>query len=194
MKHFTELTPSAERIVDAAEALIQQVGYNGFSYEGLAQLVGIRKPSVHYHFAAKMDLAVVVAQRYTHRFREALLRIEGTKAKAAEQLVDYAELFAQTYDKDGRLCICGMLGAESDSLPPEINVEVRRFFQINIDWLTEVFERGARDGSLKLQRPAGEMAEVVLSMLEGSMLLGRGLKTRRGPREAAAILFSHLWA
>ena len=33
MKDFAELGASAERVVDAAEGLIQEHGYNGFSYD-----------------------------------------------------------------------------------------------------------------------------------------------------------------
>ncbi|MCH3032011.1 TetR/AcrR family transcriptional regulator, partial [Listeria monocytogenes] len=50
MKHFSEISPTAERVVDAAEGLVQQHGYNGFSYDDVAQLVGIKKPSIHHHF------------------------------------------------------------------------------------------------------------------------------------------------
>ena len=77
MKHFSEISPTAERVVDAAEGLVQQHGYNGFSYDDVAQLVGIKKPSIHHHFPKKGELVAVVAQRYTHRFREELLSIEG---------------------------------------------------------------------------------------------------------------------
>ena len=98
MKHFTELTSSAERIVDVAEALIRERGFNGFSYEDIAREVGIRKPSIHHHFAAKADLGAVVAQRYTHRFHERLVQIEQAHADPAERLHAYAGLFQQNYE------------------------------------------------------------------------------------------------
>ena len=128
MKHFSEISPTAERVVDAAEGLVQQHGYNGFSYDDVAQLVGIKKPSIHHHFPKKGELVAVVAQRYTHRFREELLSIEGQHAKAPDRLTAYAALFERTFAKDRRLCVCGMLGAESDSLPDAVVSEVERFF------------------------------------------------------------------
>ena len=60
MKHFSEISPTAERVVDAAEGLVQQHGYNGFSYDDVAQLVGIKKPSIHHHFPKKGAVS------YTH--------------------------------------------------------------------------------------------------------------------------------
>ncbi|WGS50464.1 TetR/AcrR family transcriptional regulator [Paraburkholderia sp. D15] len=192
MKHFSELTSSATRIVDAAEGLIQHLGYNGFSYEDIAVQVGIRKPSVHHHFATKAELGAVVVQRYTHRFREALLRIEGTVIHAPNQLRAYVDLFAKTYAQDGRLCVCGILGAESESLPEEIRGEIHRFFEINIVWLSAVIEKGLSAGTLKSSRSASELAGALLALLEGSMLVGRGLKGGFDLRAAADVLISSM--
>lgn len=192
MKHFSELTASAERIVDAGELLLQKLGYNGFSYEDVAQMVGIRKPSVHHHFASKTELGVVVAQRYTHRFRQSLLHIEGTQAQAPERLKAYAELFEATFAENRRLCVCGMLGAETDGLPAEINAEVRRFFEVNLAWLSAVFADGQRAGTLSKQLSADEAAHAVLAALEGAMLVGRGLQSEFGPRRVMAALLLSL--
>lgn len=194
MKQFTELTPSAERIADAAEDLIQTLGYNGFSYEDVARIVGIRKPSVHHHFPTKLELGAVVAQRYTHRFREALLRIEGSHGRAPARLKAYAELFEATYEKSRRLCICGMLGAEVDSLPEEIKAPVFRFFRINLEWLTQVFSEGLLDGSLRSAHNAPELAETLLCLLEGALMVGRGLPQAQGPRNVAEVFLTPIVA
>ncbi len=190
MKHFSELTASAERIVDAGEALLQRLGYNGFSYEDVAQMVGIRKPSVHHHFASKTELGVVVAQRYTHRFRQSLLQIEGRHAQAPERLRAYADLFEATFSQGRRLCVCGMLGAESEALPSELSAEVKRFFEVNLSWLSEVIAAGQAAGALKPTPAADEAAATLLATLEGAMLVGRGLQSEFGPSRAMASLLS----
>ncbi|MGQ5522355.1 TetR/AcrR family transcriptional regulator [Chitinimonas sp. PSY-7] len=189
MKHFAELSPAAERIVDAAEALVQQVGFNGFSYEDIAQKVGIKKPSVHHHFPTKVELVVVMTQRYTHRFREQLLRIEGIHPRGPDRLQAYAELFASTFANHRRLCVCGMLGAETDSLPEEIRAEVQRFFRINVEWLRDVILHGQEQQKLHKEPAAYDMAQLFLSALEGSMLVGRGLTDTQGPAAVTQTLF-----
>ena len=75
MKHFSDATPTAEKVLDAAEALLQHCGYNGFSFDDVGELVGIKKSSIQHYFATKAELACVVTQRYTHRFRAALLGV-----------------------------------------------------------------------------------------------------------------------
>lgn len=188
MKHFAELTPAAERIVDSAELMLQQVGFNGFSYEDIARQVGIKKPSVHHHFPTKIELVVVVTQRYTHRFRAQLLHIEGVHAHAVERLKAYAQLFAATFAQERRLCICGMLGAEADALPEEIRAQVCRFFRVNLDWLETVIAEGQANGELIATPPAASLAALWLSALEGAMLVGRGWTETQGPAAVAQAL------
>ncbi|MBC3860976.1 TetR/AcrR family transcriptional regulator [Undibacterium jejuense] len=186
MKHFSEISATAERVVDAAESLIQERGYNGFSYDDVAKLVGIKKPSIHHHFATKGELAAVVAQRYTHRFKESLLQIEGHHVKAQDRLTAYADLFEKTFSTNKHLCVCGMLGAESSSLPDLVNHEVERFFDVNVDWLTHIAQDGQRAGQLlSVLSPEG-IAETYLSILEGAMIVGRGMQKGTGPSHVAS--------
>jgi TetR/AcrR family transcriptional repressor of nem operon len=187
MKHFSEISATAERVVDAAEGLIQARGYNGFSYDDVARLVGIKKPSIHHHFATKSELAAVVAQRYTHRFKALLLQIEGSSVKAAERLSAYAALFEKTFSTEKHLCVCGMLGAESSSLPDMVNHEVERFFDVNLDWLTQIADDGQRAGQLTSKLSPQSIAETYLSLLEGAMVVGRGMQKASGP----AIVADH---
>lgn len=192
MKHFSEITPAAERIVDAAESLIRSVGYNGFSYEDVSRMVGIRKPSVHHHFPTKGELGVIVVQRYTHRFAERLEEIGRRHATSAGRLQAYCDLFSETFAAGRSLCICGMLGAESNAIPDVVHVEVRRFFEHNAAWLADVLKQGAQAGEIKLTSPPEMLADFLLSALEGSMLLGRGRQIDQGPRHVAEVFLASL--
>ncbi|RKU04279.1 TetR family transcriptional regulator [Burkholderia sp. Nafp2/4-1b] len=191
-KHFSEISEPAERVVDAAEDLVQRFGYTGFSYDDVARLVGIKKPGIHHHFPRKEELVVVVAQRYTHRFREELLAIEGRYQSPVDRLLAYTELFERTYRQDQKLCLCGMLGAEMASLPDSVAVEVNRFFSVNLSWLAEVIERGQAEGKIIDSQNANALAEACLSILEGAMIVGRGVGSVPGPAQVGAIFISSI--
>lgn len=193
MKHFSEISPSAERVVDAAELLIQQHGYNGFSYDDISREIGIKKPSIHHHFPTKAELVRIVVQRYTSRFGAALKEIELSDQDAVSCLFKYADLFAQTYQKDQRLCICGILGAEVKTLSAEAAQEVRLFFQLNVDWLTRVIRKGVKEGLIQFTPSSPEAhAYALLSVLEGAMIVGRGLDSKDSPALIGRIYISNL--
>jgi TetR/AcrR family transcriptional repressor of nem operon len=191
-RHFSSISPAAGRVVDVAEALLQHTGYNGFSYEDVARRVGIRKPSIHHHFPTKAELVTVVTQRYTHRFRERLLQIEGAHGPAPDRLAAYAALFEQAHAEDRRLCVCGMLGAEAEALPPDVLAEVRQFFAANLDWLTRIFAAGQAAGTLRATATAAAQAAAYLCALEGAMLVGRGAPASPGPAAVGAVLLASM--
>ncbi len=188
----SDLSPSATRIADAAQALIQDVGYNGFSFEHISQAVGMRKASVHHHFASKSDLGVAVVQRYNRQFEDALRQILTLVKSAPERLHAYADLFENTFGSKQTLCVCGMLGSESNSLDAAINREVKRFFQLNLAWLTDVIDEGLTSGTMQSRFEARVVAETLLAVLEGAMLVGRSLSAPLGPRHTSDVFIASM--
>lgn len=54
---------TAERILDAAEALFAEHGFAGTTLRGVASVVGIRTPSLYNHFPSKESLYSAVLER-----------------------------------------------------------------------------------------------------------------------------------
>jgi TetR/AcrR family transcriptional regulator, transcriptional repressor for nem operon len=153
---------TADEIMDAAERRIREAGYNGFSFRDLAADVGVKSASVHHHFPTKPALAAAVARRYADRFLGA---VEGERGEAL--VGAWRAAFRRALREDGRMCLCGVLGAEAGALPPEVAAEARRFFERGAECLAR-----AHGGSPAAARDAGLR---VLATLEGAMLLARAL-------------------
>jgi TetR/AcrR family transcriptional repressor of nem operon len=71
------------------------------------------------------------------------------------------------------MCLCGMLAAEYATLPQPIKTRLTAFFDRNEAWLERVLDRGRADGSLRLNAPSAETAQLIVSALEGAMLVAR---------------------
>jgi TetR/AcrR family transcriptional repressor of nem operon len=163
---------TATRMLDIAERLAQTRGFNGFSYSDIAAELGIAKASLHHHFPTKADLGRALMQRYVEGFDAALAGIAQGAGDAYAKLARYAKLYEDVLMND-RLCLCGMLAAEYSTLPKEMRAQVRVFFEKNEAWLTELIERGRREKALRPGAPARDVARMVVSALEGAMLLAR---------------------
>jgi TetR/AcrR family transcriptional repressor of nem operon len=163
---------TASKILDVAERLVQVRGFNGFSYADVAEELHVTKASLHYHFAGKAELGEALIDRYASRFNEALDRIAAKPIDARAKLDAYARLYTDVL-REERMCLCGMLAAEYQTLPEPMRVAVLRFFDENEEWLASVLEQGEREGSLKLAAPPNEVARMIVSGLEGGMLVAR---------------------
>jgi TetR/AcrR family transcriptional repressor of nem operon len=148
-----------EELLDAAEQRIRQAGYNGFSFRDLAADTGIKSASVHHHFPTKAALAAAVARRYTDHF------FAVVKADKGGLVAGWRTAFLKALKEDNRLCLCGMLGAESTALPPEVAAEAKRFFQLGLEHLAAI-HKGPGAHAVALQ---------TFAILEGAMLIARTL-------------------
>ncbi|MEM9071385.1 MAG: TetR/AcrR family transcriptional regulator [Myxococcota bacterium] len=172
MKEYTKTQTS---ILDIAQELSQTRGFNGFSYRDIADRIGIRTASIHHHFRTKSDLGTAMTERYRETFQQAVRRLDGDPKKLLE---GFAELFLNTLQA-GRMCLCGTLAVEYETLPASMQTEVRAFFLDNERWLTEVFRRAKEDGRFSKDKSAEELATAFLSALEGAMMSARALGEAR---------------
>jgi TetR/AcrR family transcriptional repressor of nem operon len=163
---------TATKILDVAERLVQVRGFNGFSYADVAAELKITKASLHYHFAGKAELGEALIDRYAARFTVALAKIEGGPTDAPAKLDAYAKLYADVL-RGKRMCLCGMLAAEYRTLPKPMQSAVIRFFDDNEAWLEAVLVQGQEEGTLAFTGSASEAARMIVSALEGAMLVSR---------------------
>jgi TetR/AcrR family transcriptional regulator, transcriptional repressor for nem operon len=160
------------RILDVGERLVQVRGFNGFSYADIATELSVTKASLHYHFPSKAELGEALIARYAERFAHALAAIDANITLAPAKLDAYANLYAEVLSRE-RMCLCGMLAAEYQTLPSPIRDAVVAFLNDNEAWLTLVLEHGRTDGSLSFSNTATDTARSIISGLEGAMLLAR---------------------
>jgi TetR/AcrR family transcriptional regulator, transcriptional repressor for nem operon len=154
------------KIQNIAESKMRSGGFNSFSFREIASEVGIKSSSVHYHFPTKLDLAVSVAKRYTERFMLTLENEQLPEGSAQQAIIMYIDLFEAALKQDCKMCLCGLLAAESSDLPEQLQLEAKRFFELNLVWLTEQFK-----ALYKIEEgKAHEKATFYVSALEGAML------------------------
>ena len=131
---------------------------------------------MHHHFPTKAILAAAVVRRYADRFF-------ATVASRPNQTGDdaifaYRLAFRKVIERDGRMCLCGVLGAEAGVLSPEVAEEIVSLFRRCIDDLS--------------QRIGGPGAEArafhVMAALEGGMMLASAYRSIEAFDQAAASL------
>ncbi len=170
------MNETAQKLMDLAEAHIRHAGYRGFSFRDLAAELGIKSASVHHHFPTKASLAAAVVQRYEDRF---LATVASRPNETEDDAISaYRSAFRKALERDGRMCLCGVLGAEAGVLTPEVVEEIQSFFRRCIDDLT--------------QRIGGPEAEArafhVMATLEGGMMLARAYRDIGAFDQAVASL------
>jgi TetR/AcrR family transcriptional repressor of nem operon len=180
---------TAERILDLAENLIQTRGYSWFSYQDISTALGIRKASIHYHFASKTALGIAVLDRYAARFDAALEKIAADPAHTAKKMLDfYFEPYLQFSRTPDQICLCGALAGEMLALPQELRERVDRFFRAHQRWLAAILRRGAGRGEFALRASPEKTARLLFGALQGALLVKRTTGDQSQLRDVVAAI------
>jgi TetR/AcrR family transcriptional repressor of nem operon len=158
--------------LDAAELRMRKGGFNGFSFREIAVDVGVKSSSVHYHFPTKENLAAAVVRRYTD---EVVEKIDQDSKLDADPAEVWTRRFRETLHSDKRMCPCVVLGAESGDLPPEVAVEVKRFYKTCVDKI-------ASEGVTQSR------ATEIFSTIAGAMIIANTLGDRSAYDRATLAL------
>ncbi len=166
-----------EKLLIAAETRIRAGGYNGFSFRDIARDAGVTHAGVHHYFPTKEALVARVAEDYTTRFLDSL---RAVPPKGREDAL--RALFRHSIEVDGRMCLCGLLAAESAALPPSVVDAARAFFVGVADLMEETFADapGVPDPRAR--------ALALLAQLEGAALLAQALADPRIFGQASGAL------
>jgi TetR/AcrR family transcriptional repressor of nem operon len=153
-----------EEILSVARNLIQTRSYLGFSFQDVADRVGIRKPSLYHHFPTKEALGVEVLHEATHAFR---IWAAATSPTPARKLSAYFDLYRWDLRAGSSMCPAGALAPGWDCIEPKLRSAVRALRDEQVQWLSGVFSADPR------KRRPDELAAFVFAACQGALLSAR---------------------
>lgn len=182
---------TADQILDVSERIVQTRGFNGFSYGDVANELGLTNASVHYHFAAKGDLGLKLVERYVERFFAALAAIETRTSAIPARILDYVKIYEDVVAAQ-RMCLCGILTAEYETLPETMRARLTDFFSRNEAWLAAQLAEGRKIGELDFSADPRAVAAALVSALEGAMLVAKAHGGAESFRASSRLMLQNL--
>ncbi|NJC95308.1 MAG: TetR/AcrR family transcriptional regulator [Anaerolineales bacterium] len=176
---MVKIENSKRTILNLAESLLQDMGYNGFSYAHIASELGVKNAAIHYHFPTKEDLSVAVIQRYRDRFK---LWINNARVKdlAPEEKLDwFFSIYTSMRADKGKVCLVGSMEAEFNSIPEGLQGEVQSLHREMLAWLQTTLAEGREAGVFQFNGEPANKAALIMSTLQGGLQMARALGTKK---------------
>ena len=123
---------------------IRKGGFNGFSFREIAEDVGVKSSSVHYHFPTKGKLAEAIIRRYTEDVSD---HIDAMHLTEPDPVRVWTTALRSTLVSTERMCPCTVMGATAQDLPEEVLAAVKDFFKMAHN---KMVGRGMDSGSADL--------------------------------------------
>lgn len=162
-----------ERILDIAESLIMNRGYNGFSYKHIASELNVKNAAIHYHFPSKKDLGVAVIQRAQARFREWDAVAEKSGLSPVDMLNQSLETYLDYLNSGKYVCLGGSLETDFHTFPEEMQNEIRIYVAEILTWMRNVLSRGREQGLFSFSGPSENKAFYIIACVQGALQMAR---------------------
>ena len=174
-----------QEIIRKAAPIFNQKGYDGAALSDLMRATGLEKGGIYRHFESKQELA---GEAFDHAWKIAMdARFEGTEE--IPNTVDRLKQIVRNF-RDRRAGLvpggCPLLNTaiDSDDGNPQLRAKARRALSWWLDRLQSIAEEGQRRGEVRSDVDSAQLATLIASTLEGSLMISR-LQRKDDPLDLA---------
>jgi AcrR family transcriptional regulator len=183
-----------QMIVARAAQLFNQRGYFGASMNDVMRETGLEKGGIYNHFRSKDELAVAAFEYAIEadwaRIEQELVGKTNAVDRLLAMLAGYRALIEDPPISGG----CPLLNTavESDDTHPALRQSARTTLRRWRRWIMRNVERGMAEGEIRPEVDADLVATILISTLEGSMMMSKLDNHPVAMRRAVAYLTTYL--
>ena len=167
-----------QQILATAAEILETKSFAAFSYQDLADRLGIRKPSIHHHFKSKDELRVALLKFYKDRGDALMAQIVGAADGPADALRNvFAKCEQVLLDGDEQVCPSSAFEVDAKNLS-ETMVATLREYKISFQkQMAELLESARSAGQIAFLGQSMDQAGTLLAAMQGAQvtepILGR---------------------
>jgi len=166
-----------EQLIDLSADLLCERGFSGFSYQDLANRLGIRKASVHHHFAQKADLGLALCDWTEQWLRQGFEHFDRQGTGAVDKLQRYLRAAAKHTFNEHKQCPVSALHSDLAILPDSMQQRLQQLMAVEHEWVSRVFRAGLESGELttlnRTASSADDMARLFIFTCKGALFYAR---------------------
>lgn len=128
-----------DQIIETANKLLIERGYNAFSYHNISKEINIKTSSIHYHFPSKSDLGIAVVKMHNEALEQTIVK---TANKTPIEKLNTLFAYYNKLVAGQKVCIVGALTSDINTLDAPLREELMDFANAVMDWATGILQEG----------------------------------------------------
>lgn len=177
-----------ERIIAAAAPIFNQHGYEGTSMQQLMDATGLEKGGLYRHFSSKEELAAEAFHFSVSQARKLRIGDLDHIAGALPKLRYAVERFVEAPSPIAGGCPLMNTAIDSDDGNPTLRDLAAQALRRWRNGLARIAAEGIQSGEIRLGTDPKRIANVIISTLEGALMLARIEASRTPLTDARAML------
>jgi len=175
MPKLNSPTDTKNEILDLAENLLRDRGFNAFSYADISSALSVKNAAIHYYFPGKADLGAAVIRRARERFAKWTQDQRLAAKPPAEKLEAFFRRYLKFLEAGQQVCLGGALETDFKTLPTAMQAETKKLASDILAWIEEVLGEGREKRVFAFPGKAKEQAILILSCLQGALQMTRAV-------------------
>ncbi|MCU1296762.1 MAG: pXO2 [Acidobacteriaceae bacterium] len=181
-------------IVTQAATLFNQRGFEGTSLAALMEATGLEKGGIYRHFDSKEAIAV---EAFDYAWRSAsdtrLNDLDGI-SNSVDRLKKFIANFVERSPAVAGGCPMFNTAVDNDDGNPVLRARARKALRGWLNYLTSTIKTGIEMGEIRKGVNAKKTATLIISSLEGALIISRLDKDREALRSVQSHLEAYLEA
>lgn len=164
-----------QRIIEKAAILFNQNGYAGSSIDGIMKLTGLQKGGIYNHFKSKDEIALAAFDHSLAVLKQKVLADIPNKNNAIDRLHALIHGFTGFIENQTIIGGCPILNTaiESDDTHPELRLRAQGAVNEIRALIGSIIELGIRQHEIITEIDSQEVAVVIISTIEGALMLSK---------------------
>jgi len=181
-----------QRIISKAAGLFNQRGYRGGSLQDLMKATGLEKGGIYRHFSSKEELAALA---FEHAWRENFAARQTDLDAIPNNVDKIKQLITNFVERPPSIpggCPLLNTAVDADDGNPLLRDHARKALKGWKDRIESMITEGIRSGEIRRAVDIRKVANLIIGLLEGALMISRLERSEHALRDAAAHLHDYV--
>jgi TetR/AcrR family transcriptional repressor of nem operon len=183
-------TTHKERLLRHGMKLFYAQGFHGTTVDAILASAEVPKGSFYHHFGSKEVFGQAVLDRYMQFQIDLFSKWAIKNLSTSDKLAGYFKEISQIFVKSGyqRACLVGKFSTEVAAASDLFREQLDTQLQTWKAGIVELLAAGQADGDVRQDRTADELADAVLSLIQGSLVIALSTRDKHTLTTVAATI------
>ena len=181
-----------QRIISKAAGLFNRRGYRGGSLQDLMKATGLEKGGIYRHFSSKEELAALA---FEHAWRENFAARQTDLDAIPNNVDKIKQLITNFVERPPSIpggCPLLNTAVDADDGNPLLRDHARKALKGWKDRIESMITEGIRSGEIRRAVDIRKVANLIIGLLEGALMISRLERSEHALRDAAAHLHDYV--
>jgi TetR/AcrR family transcriptional repressor of nem operon len=162
-----------QQILDVAAELLETRVFSAFSYQDIADRLGITKAAIHSHYRTKETLGNALLEQYLVKTMNLYSEAESAGDTAWDKFNAFVAILVRTVIDENKICPLTLLQVEHHIIPESMQKGIRKILSMDKALLTKILKQGRDEGEMLFRGTPEDQASLIQAAVSGAFMMAR---------------------